>query len=81
MSGGPSATELAERALTGDRRSIAKVLSLVEQGGDPARDAVAVLHGRTGRAWTIGITGAPGAGKSTLTDALVVRLQIGRAHV
>ncbi|MFM7224886.1 MAG: methylmalonyl Co-A mutase-associated GTPase MeaB [Actinomycetota bacterium] len=75
MPGAASATELAERALVGDRRSIAKVLSLVEQGGDGAREAVAALHGRTGRAWTIGITGAPGAGKSTLTDALVVRLR------
>src|SRR5262245_50145996 len=74
-------SELVERALAGDRRSIAKVLSLVEQGGDGARTAIARLHGCTGRAWTIGITGAPGAGKSTLTDALVVRLRAGGEEV
>jgi LAO/AO transport system kinase len=66
---------LVERALAHDRRAIAKVLSLVEQGGDGARAALARLHGRTGNAWSIGITGAPGSGKSTLTDQLVIRLR------
>ncbi len=59
----------------GDRRSIAKVISLVERGGDGARIAIQMLHPRTGNAWSIGITGAPGAGKSTLTDQLVGRLR------
>ena len=81
MPGGSPAAELAARALTGDRRSIAKVLSLVEQGGDDARAATSVLHAHTGRAWTVGITGAPGAGKSTLTDALVVRLRADGSEV
>jgi LAO/AO transport system kinase len=76
-----SPSELVERALAGDRRSIAKVLSLVEQGGDGAREAIARLHGCTGRAWTIGMTGAPGGGKSTLTDELVVRLRADGAEV
>lgn len=66
---------LVEAALGGDRRAIAKVLSLVEQGGDGARIAVQLLHPRTGNAWSIGITGAPGAGKSTLTDLLVLKLR------
>src|SRR4051812_38673450 len=66
---------LVERALAHDRRAIAKVLSLIEQGGDGARAALARLYGRTGNAWSIGITGAPGSGKSTLTDQLVVRLR------
>ncbi|MCU1467353.1 MAG: putative metallochaperone MeaB [Actinomycetia bacterium] len=72
---GDANAELVERALQGDRRSIAKVLSLVERGGDGARVAIAMLHPRTGNAWSIGITGAPGAGKSTLTDQLVARLR------
>jgi LAO/AO transport system kinase len=72
---------LATRALTGDRRAIAKVLSLVEQGGDGARRALGALHRETGSAWSIGITGAPGAGKSTLTDALVVRLRADGSEV
>jgi LAO/AO transport system kinase len=62
---------LVERALTGERRAVAKVLSLVEQGGPAAHEAVALLHARTGGAWTVGMTGAPGSGKSTLTDKLI----------
>jgi len=70
-----STAALIERALAGDRRSIAKVLSLVEKGGASARAALSLLHPRTGNAWSIGITGAPGAGKSTLTDQLVGQLR------
>jgi LAO/AO transport system kinase len=62
---------LVERALGGDRVATAKLLSLVEQGGSGAREVAGRLHPHTGRAWSVGITGAPGAGKSTLTDALV----------
>ncbi|MGQ0825237.1 MAG: methylmalonyl Co-A mutase-associated GTPase MeaB [Actinomycetota bacterium] len=63
--------QLVDRALTGDRGAVAKLLSLVEGGGDVARTVVTRLHPQTGRAWSIGITGAPGAGKSTLTDRLI----------
>jgi len=62
---------LIERALAGDRVATAKLLSLVEQGGAGARTVVSRLHPHTGNAWSVGITGAPGSGKSTLTDALV----------
>ena len=72
---GDTAASLVERALEGDRRSIAKVLSLVEQGGDDARYVIATLHPLTGNAWSVGITGAPGAGKSMLTDQLIARLR------
>jgi LAO/AO transport system kinase len=72
---GDANAELVEHALQGDRRAIAKVLSLVERGGEGARVAIEMLHPRTGNAWSIGITGAPGAGKSTLTDQLVARLR------
>jgi len=72
---------LVDRALANDRRAIAKVLSLVEQGGEGARVALGRLHGRTGHAWSIGITGAPGSGKSTLTDQLVILLRAGGAEV
>ncbi len=72
---GDADVALVERALRGDRRSIAKVISLVERGGEGARVAIQMLHPRTGNAWSIGITGAPGAGKSTLTDALVGKLR------
>ena len=66
---------LVERALEGDRGALAKLLSVVEAGGDNARVAASLLHPHTGRAWSIGITGAPGAGKSTLTDRLVGRIR------
>jgi LAO/AO transport system kinase len=66
---------LVARAVDGDRAAIAKLISLVETGGAPARAAVALLHPHTGRAWSIGITGAPGAGKSTLTDRLVAAVR------
>jgi len=72
---GDATVALVERALEGDRRAIAKVISLVERGGDGARVAIQMLHPRTGNAWSIGITGAPGAGKSTLTDQLVGKLR------
>jgi len=66
---GPGA--LTARALDGDRRALAKLISLAEVGGAEATEVGALLFGRTGRAFTVGITGAPGAGKSTLTGALV----------
>jgi LAO/AO transport system kinase len=72
---GDATEALVERALRGDRRSIAKVISLVERGGEGAREVIEILHPLTGNAWTIGVTGAPGAGKSTLTDQLVLRLR------
>src|SRR3981081_3626923 len=72
---GDANAELVERALRGERRSIAKGPSLVERGGEGARLVIEMLHPRTGNAWSIGITGAPGAGKSTLTDQLVARLR------
>ncbi|MDA8341039.1 MAG: methylmalonyl Co-A mutase-associated GTPase MeaB [Actinomycetota bacterium] len=63
--------ELFAAARTGDRVALARLLSLVERGG-PASRAVAGIAYRSGAtAYTIGITGAPGAGKSTLTDRLI----------
>jgi LAO/AO transport system kinase len=62
---------LVERARAGERIATARLLSLVEEGGTSARAVVAATTPHTGNAWTVGITGAPGAGKSTLTDRLV----------
>ncbi len=61
---------LFARALDGDRRSLARLLSMVERGGEAAREIGRLAYPRSGRAHTIGLTGAPGAGKSTLTSAL-----------
>ncbi|HMF82517.1 MAG TPA: methylmalonyl Co-A mutase-associated GTPase MeaB [Acidimicrobiia bacterium] len=62
---------LVEAARQGDRAAIAKLISLVESGGDAATDAVGRLYLSTGGAYTVGMTGAPGSGKSTLTDKLI----------
>jgi LAO/AO transport system kinase len=72
---------LVERALAGDRVATAKLLSLVEQGGEGARAVVSRLHPHTGNAWSVGITGAPGAGKSSLTDSLVACMRADHLEV
>ncbi len=73
MSTTPAA--LADRARLGDRGALARLLSLIEAGGPGAVEALAHLYPHTGGAWTIGVTGAPGAGKSTLTDRLIARIR------
>jgi LAO/AO transport system kinase len=67
-----SVATLVERAERGERAALARLLSVIETGGDGARDALGALTGRPPTASVVGITGAPGAGKSTLTDRLVV---------
>jgi GTPase len=62
---------LLEAARTGDRAALARLLSLVEHGGDGAREIGRLAHPHGGGAYTIGLTGAPGAGKSTLTSVLI----------
>jgi LAO/AO transport system kinase len=69
------ATALVERALAGERRSVARLISLVEDGGADLGPVMQVLYPHTGDAYSIGITGAPGAGKSSLTDRLVARVR------
>ena len=62
---------LVERARDGDRRSLARLVSRVEDDTPDGRQALASVYSRGGNAWVTGITGAPGAGKSTLVDGLV----------
>jgi LAO/AO transport system kinase len=78
---GITPTVAFEAALSGDRTSLARLLSMVERGGAEAREISRVAHAHTGRAATVGITGAPGAGKSTLTSALVRALRVGGESV
>jgi len=71
----PELTELVERARTGDARSVARLISLVEDASPLLRQVSALLGPHTGHAQVIGITGAPGVGKSTSTSALVTTLR------
>jgi LAO/AO transport system kinase len=66
-----TAAELADRAAAGDRRALARLLTLIDDDAPGARDAAAHLGERAGRAWVVGVTGVPGSGKSTLVDALL----------
>lgn len=61
---------IAEQVLGGSRRALARLLTLVENEREGAAQALAVLFAHTGRARIIGVTGPPGAGKSTLVSAL-----------
>jgi LAO/AO transport system kinase len=67
---------LLEAARFGERVALARVLSIVERGGEPSR-AVARLAYRAPVPYSVGLTGAPGSGKSTLTDRLIGAAQEG----
>lgn len=63
--------ELTAAAAAGQRGALARLLSVIERGDAAAREIDAWAVGRTGDSYTVGVTGAPGAGKSTLVAALV----------
>ncbi len=62
--------EIVERALAGERRAMARLMSLLENDGSRAREIMAHVYPHTGKAHIIGVTGAPGSGKSTLVARL-----------
>lgn len=62
--------DLVEPVLAGDRRALARMLTAVEGNSADLSQALAALYPHTGRAWVIGVTGAPGTGKSSLVNAL-----------
>ena len=62
-------------ACAGDRGALARLLSLIERGEEEARTIGRLSYPRGGRAYTVGLTGAPGAGKSTLTSATIGHLR------
>lgn len=73
--------QLAERIRAGDRRALARGLSAVENKAPGSDELLASLHTGKTRALRIGVTGAPGSGKSTLVDCVVRRLREGGATV
>jgi LAO/AO transport system kinase len=66
---------LAERLLSGDRRALARMVTLIENESPQARRYLAELHQHAGKAHIVGVTGAPGAGKSTLVTHIVRELR------
>jgi len=67
--------QLVKAVLKGDKRSIARTISIIENDEPEAQKLVALLYPKTGGAHVVGITGPPGAGKSTLIEKLVKELR------
>jgi LAO/AO transport system kinase len=73
--------ELVARMLAGDRRALARLITRVENREPGVAAVMRQVHARTGRAYTLGVTGPPGAGKSTLVDRLISVLRADGATV
>ncbi|HKC64355.1 MAG TPA: P-loop NTPase fold protein, partial [Pyrinomonadaceae bacterium] len=65
-----SSAHLIDRVLAGDARAVARAISKVEDGSADSSELMKALFPHTGRGLVVGITGSPGAGKSTLVDRL-----------
>jgi LAO/AO transport system kinase len=72
---------LVAQARLGQPRAVARLVSLVEDAHPALREVMAALAPHSGHAWSIGITGSPGVGKSTTTSALVTILRRTRDRV
>ena len=70
-----SLADLSARIAAGEPRAIARAISLVEDDGDAGRELVSRIYTQTGRAFLVGVTGAPGTGKSTLVDRLIAEVR------
>lgn len=68
-------SSLATRVLSGEPRAIARAISLIDDEDPRAAELIAALFASTGRAYLIGVTGPPGAGKSTLVDRLTTAIR------
>lgn len=66
---------LAERIAQGDRRAVARALTVIENDGPDKRALLADLYPHAGRAQVVGFTGSPGAGKSTLVDQIIAHVR------
>lgn len=81
MTEAPDPAPLIDAARAGDRGAVARMLSVVERGGPHARALGRLTHPLGGHAYAVGITGAPGSGKSTLTNALLTEVRRGGERV
>jgi LAO/AO transport system kinase len=76
-----SREDLAAGVREGDRRALARAISLVEDGDPLSYDVVADLYPQTGSAYSVGVTGPPGVGKSSLVSALIRHVRAGAGSV
>ena len=67
----PLSNPLVARAMAGERLALARLLTLIDDGGAGSDEAAAMVAANAGRALVVGVTGVPGGGKSTLVNALV----------
>jgi GTPase len=72
---------LSEKVLSGDKRSIGRAITAVEDASAGAAELLKEIFPHTGKALVVGITGAPGAGKSTLVDRLAAQYRAGGERV
>ena len=77
----PSSSRLVERMLGGDRLALARLITRVENRAPDVGEIMRAIQPRTGRAYVVGLTGPPGAGKSTVADRLTSRLRAAGASV
>jgi LAO/AO transport system kinase len=68
-------TTLSDNLLKGDRRALARAITVAETGGSQATELSKRLFGHSSTAHLIGVTGSPGVGKSTLVDALITNIR------
>jgi LAO/AO transport system kinase len=68
-------TELSDRILKGEVRAASRLMRLIDDGNPDATAHLQAIFPKTGRAWVVGVTGSPGAGKSTLTSRLVAHFR------
>jgi LAO/AO transport system kinase len=70
-------TDSVERVLQGDRRALARLVTRIENASPGAIEALSLLYPHTGRAHIVGVTGAPGCGKSTLVNEIALEIRRG----
>ncbi len=73
--------QLVEELLSGNRRAAARLISLIENDDPRKRELLKEIFPHTGRAYIIGVTGAPGAGKSSLVDCLLQKMRAEKLKV